>query len=482
MNTKEELKKLRKEARILRQQNATYKRGSEIHKQNSQEKDQIIKEQKEVIEKKDNKIDQLEERVDDLERQLKLKDDQLDTYKAMIFKANVEEPEEDKKKKKRKLGGQPGHRGHGRKKPKKIDKKMEIKLERCPDCGTELEESKNHYERIVEDIVIPMQTIVTMYLIQRQWCPTCKKEVHAVPEGTLPNCRIGLNAIRLILFLKYKSRLPLKKIEETLREQHGLEIKAGAIQNILYILRERFKKKHQEILEEIRESRVKHADETGFRIKGQNGWCWAFATKEACYYTIEGTRGKGVPQEILGRNPKGVLVRDDYGAYKNINMEQMSCWAHLMRKSYEQIEKKDASEEMQRFHNELKKMFQNLKKEIEEPFDKGKRKKRYEYYLKRINQIAHRKYKQKDSQKIQIRIKNQNKNLITALIYPDVPLTNNHAELMMRPVAVMRKISGGSRSEEGAMTQAVNMSVVQTINLQGKNFFQESENILKSEV
>ena len=58
MNTKEELKKLRKEARILRQQNATYKRGSEIHKQNSQEKDQIIKEQKEVIEKKDNKIDQ----------------------------------------------------------------------------------------------------------------------------------------------------------------------------------------------------------------------------------------------------------------------------------------------------------------------------------------------------------------------------------------------------------------------------------------
>lgn len=40
----------------------------------------------------------------------------------------------------------------------------------------------------------------------------------------------------------------------------------------------------------------------------------------------------------------------------------------------------------------------------------------------------------------------QNKNLLTALLYENVPLTNNLAERAIRPMVVTRKISGGSRS------------------------------------
>ncbi|MBI4130425.1 transposase, partial [Candidatus Roizmanbacteria bacterium] len=45
---------------------------------------------------------------------------------------------------------------------------------------------------------------------------------------------------------------------------------------------------------------------------------------------------------------------------------------------------------------------------------------------------------------------------------------NNHAERVIRPLVVTRKISGGSRSVQGAQTHMVNMSVFQTIKLKNQ--------------
>ncbi|MCK4765235.1 MAG: transposase [Candidatus Aminicenantes bacterium] len=51
---------------------------------------------------------------------------------------------------------------------------------------------------------------------------------------------------------------------------------------------------------------------------------------------------------------------------------------------------------------------------------------------------------------MQTRISNQNTNLITALLHRNVSLTNNHSERNIRCFVVARKISGGSRSKDGA--------------------------------
>ena len=48
----------------------------------------------------------------------------------------------------------------------------------------------------------------------------------------------------------------------------------------------------------------------------------------------------------------------------------------------------------------------------------------------------------------------------------------------MRPVAVIRKISGGSRSNEGAKAMVVNMSVLQTISLKKQSFFERLGELL----
>jgi len=114
-------------------------------------------------------------------------------------------------------------------------------------------------------------------------------------------------------------------------------------------------------------------------------------------------------------------------------------------------------------------MFDEIKNITEEPYNLRKRKKHYRIYKKKIFSIIKKNFKDDDSKRIQTRIGNQKTNLITAILHEGVPLTNNHAEIMIRPMVVIRKISGGSRSDKGTKTIATNMSVVQSIFLQKKN-------------
>jgi transposase len=461
MTLLEEVIKLRKEARILRQSNAS------LTNTKQKQRTTIDKLREEVSELKKRKLElekqkqQAQEEIEKLQNELSKLTDHKNNLAGMLFKTNVKsESKQDSKKR----GGQHGHLGTSRTKPLRIDQEKTSFLSHCPDCEQELDRSQTYYERIVEDIP-PQATIVTRYHIERQWCKACRKEVYATPKDTLPNFRFGTNLLTLVLFQKYRLRLPLNKIQESLLTQYDLSIAESGLQGILHRLKEYFGPEYTRILTSIRNAPFKHADETGWRIEGQNGWGWLFAIPKAAYYTLEETRGKGVPQKVLPEQSGKVLIRDDYGGYKKLDMEHQSCWTHLLRVSREATKREDASKETLTLHNELKRLFGELKSATEQPFCKEERIVSYDQFAKRLQTIRERVYLCKDAQVVQTRIRNQGSSLITALLYEGVPLTNNHAEQQIRTLAVIRKISGGSRSQKGASTTAVNLSVIQTLAL-----------------
>ena len=124
---------------------------------------------------------------------------------------------------------------------------------------------------------------------------------------------------------------------------------------------------------------------------------------------------------------------------------------------------------MKILHGKLKIIYGVLQGEINRPFDIDRRKSIYKDILGKLTGIIDTPYQAADSLRIQTRIKNQGETLLTALLVPNVPLTNNLAEQKIRPMVITRKISGGSRSDEGAMTHAVNMSVFQTIKMRNQS-------------
>ena len=85
-----------------------------------------------------------------------------------------------------------------------------------------------------------------------------------------------------------------------------------------------------ETLERIRSSPVVHADETGWRENGVNGYVWTFSTPAERYFLRRG-RGGEVVDEALGEEFGGILASDFYAAYDHYPGLKQRCWAHLLR-------------------------------------------------------------------------------------------------------------------------------------------------------
>lgn len=458
-----ELLKLRKECRYLRIKTATLERAHLAQKQKSDRLEELLKERDKFIKELEREKEALGKLIEELKRQ-------REAYKGMVYKPSRKE-EKNSIPNKKSVGGQLGHKGKGRKLPERIDKELYVFADSCPHCHTPLTRTKTTTTHIVEDIPQPqiVKTVVSKYTIERQWCGNCKKEVTAIPYGVIPKSRLGINLIIQTLVWKYACRLPFAVIAELFTTTYGITVSKGTIAKILSRTKRWFGSSYADILKQIRASPVKHADETGWRIKGINSWLWAFLTRNEVYYTIEVTRGKGVPNKIIGDSkPTDVLIRDDYKGYEKLPLNHQSCWAHLVRKSREAISQPHASEEVKLLHRQLKQIFEELTASVELPFEQKKRELAYGYSRNKINAIISRQYTSDDAVKIQTRIRNQNNNLLTALLYEGVPLTNNLAERLIRPMVVTRKISGGSRSDNGAEIHAVNMSIIQTVKMRNQ--------------
>jgi len=87
----------------------------------------------------------------------------------------------------------------------------------------------------------------------------------------------------------------------------------------------------------------------------------------------------------------------------------------------------------------------------------------------RLEQFLTASYGDKDAQRLIKRLRRHKQELFTFLEYPEVSPYNNHAERQMRKPVLVRKVSQQNRSDEGAKTQAVLMSLFRSAELQGHN-------------
>lgn len=227
MTLNEELPRLRREARKLRQEHATIKNAWGKQKDRNEKLEEQMRDQTKRINGLMEENKQLKEEVAELKSRLGLSIDHQKKLTGMIFKSNTKRDAGAKNRR----GARKDHTGTGRSKPTRIDREINVYLTNCYDCGNLLHRTTSADERIVEDIPQTFP-VVTRYRIQRQWCTSCRKEVRGIPRDTLPGMRFGVGIIAHILFLKYRMRSPLAKIEELLLAQYRLMITGQGIQEL----------------------------------------------------------------------------------------------------------------------------------------------------------------------------------------------------------------------------------------------------------
>ena len=75
-----------------------------------------------------------------------------------------------------------------------------------------------------------------------------------------------------------------------------------------------------------------HADETGIRINGTNGFIWMVGNNRFRIFLHRTTRSSKEIQEVLGNaRPDMVLVTDRYSGYNKLKVKRQFCYVHLLR-------------------------------------------------------------------------------------------------------------------------------------------------------
>lgn len=386
-----------------------------------------------------------------------------------FVKPNKPKPTSEKKRKKR-----ASEHNHARKREEPT-RSVDHSLDRCPECNYKLDGQSVDRTRQVIELPEPQPVEIVEHRMIKRYCPHCEKWRSpkadfggiVVGEG-----RIGIRLASLVAYLSSSLRLPVRLIQEHLLEWHGLRLSVGGIEKILQAVRKRTSWYVDGLKQLVRESPIVHADETGWRENGQNGYIWSFSTPgdkangPVRYFERDESRAQAVLARILGDKQKGHLVSDFYCGYNDYAGPQQRCWVHLLRDLHELKEKHKAESEVVEWAESLRQTYDDAMDWLERTADLAPpaREAEYRALVGRTRKLAslHNKQMGHPCHALAQRLYRHEEELFQFVLVEGLSADNNLAERSVRPLVVSRKISGGTRSDEGSKTRMALASIAET--------------------
>jgi hypothetical protein len=377
-----------------------------------------------------------------------------------------------------------------------------IKLDR--DSLPEDAEQRGYRDVVIQNI--RFETDNVLYRLERFSSESSGQFYEANLPESLEGQSYGSDLQALVIMLYFELRVPQEKILNLLGSQ-GIIISAGTISNILI-------KKHVAVFAEERDALLRtglqttiyhHIDDTGARVDGVNHY---FTTLCNPYYSTFFTHARkdkdtianllsfldepsmdneaistgsargdpldsdldlaaeGEPASPL-RRYVSILVADDAVQFHDQTLYRALCWIHEERhfkklhpffEAHQQL-LDDFREQLWAYYRRLKAYAKNpsegLKQTLSDDFDEL------------FSQVTG--YDELDHRIALTRQKKQA--LLLVLDFPDVPLDNNEAERALREYVIKRKISNGTRTQEGTKAWEIFLSLGDTCRKNGVNFY-----------
>jgi transposase len=346
-------------------------------------------------------------------------------------------------------GAKPGHVGHGRHTipPEAADRVERISApELCPECGRVLQ-AKGTKSRTVIDVQ-PLRRETVCYHLDQKYCAHCRKLVRPSPPGVQ----------------HYVYGVTLGQLENQLDVGYGTLL--GALHQLAGLL----ELACEQLMQDYRQARVKHADETGWRTDGHNGYAWLFCTETISIFRFRQTRSGQVALQVLGaKRLRGVLVVDRYHGYNRAPCALQYCYAHLLR-DVQDLEKEFPDKaEIQQFVSAFAPLLARAMQLRSLKLPAQQFRLQASQTQKEILALAQAPAQHPGIQKIQDIFRKHTKRLFHWSKSPQIPADNNRAERELRPLVIARKISFGSQSEAGAHTRETLMTVLHTLRKRDTN-------------
>jgi transposase len=359
--------------------------------------------------------------------------------------------------------------------------RVEHAVAHCPHCQVPLLGGQVCGRRQV--ITLPRIRIrVTEHVVLRRTCPKCQQRWAPKVDWsaiTVGRQRVGISVQSEVSVLREECRLPFGVIQRYLKGRYSLHLSVGELVALVRGVAVRGQGEYTQLQQELRDSPVVHGDETGWREKGHNGYLWSFSTPKVRYFLYRPSRAGAVVEEVLGEEFDGVLVSDFYGAYNVYQGPHQRCWVHLLRaihqlkEHYPQDLAVSAWAQGVRAVYDRAQAYPGPEPRLPGVVQQAQRVKQQRQYQEELWAFCQPHVKAEAPMSVLCqRVERFLPELFTFVAEPRVAADNNAAERSLRPPVVSRKISGGTRSEQGSETKSVLASLFGTWRLQGRDPYQ----------
>lgn len=376
----------------------------------------------------------------------------------------------------KKRGKSPRKGAGNKKKTKAITKTVKAIVDSCAHCDNDLKNkdaSNSSNFRTIEDIPdMTHQLEVIEIENEKKYCNECQKTTTAKSVLAIPGADIGIYSTQLICYLWVAMSLPFTKISDYLKAFFGLDISTSGLSQHVIRVAKIMNDVHLDLVQQVNIGVTLYADETGWRVSGEPWWLWVFCTEDTAYYTVDRSRGSDVVRRVLGEIFLGLLVVDGWYAYLSLVCEQQSCMAHLFRKVRKFRDAFPHLVDIGKFYLKLRRIILDGEKLQKERDDLSE----FVFY-RRLNKLEIRLEKLVNwvdpdpiLETIIKKVKRQQPRMLTFVKHKGASSHNNFAERMIRLGVLKKKVSGGSKSQEGAEAYAVLLSIYTTCKLRKISF------------
>ena len=353
----------------------------------------------------------------------------------------------------------------------------------CLHCGTPVTGDSVAYEREIIDLPV-VKPIVTLHKIIKRHCTGCGRWVAPRVDWSklaLGHSRFGVGVMSILATLREVGRLPVRVVGRVVKSLFNLSVSDGEVVEATHRIANQGKDLYQNLHQRLNQKTSVHADETGWRENGKNGYIWNFSTPKIRYYIYRLSRGKNVVDEVLTDDFGGVLTTDFYAAYNHLSCPHQRCWAHLLRHIHQLTELYPDHEELVTIKQKITKLFTQGKEIQHQPTltlrERHCERRKLESKILRLvkpylNQPDH------PFRKLAKRIDYYLDELFTFVLEPNLDPTNNPAERAVRHQVIKRKISGGTRSNKGSQTQERLTTFFSTWSVNNLNPLEECRKLL----
>lgn len=376
-------------------------------------------------------------------------------------------PKTERKPPGRKPGDAYGLKAH-REPPSELDQIIPVNLpENCP-CGGELEwiETVPQYQT-----EIPRKPIHRRFDIAVGCCRRCGQRVqgrHPLQTSDALGAaasQLGPDAQAMTALMKNKLGASYGDIQTAFSDFFGIDLtRGGAAQTVLRV-GQRIQAAYEGIKAVVHRSRTVYPDETGWKVGGVLWWKWVFVTRTATLFVIRHSRGRDVPEEILGLNYSGTMIHDGWSPYDAfLRALHQQCLGHLMRRAQELLltAKRGAVRFPRQVLGLLSDAFALRDRRDAQQISRHGLTVAVGRLESRLRKLLCWHRSNPANERFAKHLWKHQEQLFTFLMVPGIEATSWPADQAIRPAVVNRKVFGGNREPSGARAQEGLASVVAT--------------------